>query len=357
MRKEGLFFCHRMFQSENRKRISYRQTLHPSIDSSLKLIRLKSGGACYTCLSAPNACLNQNMGIVMSHIARFLRSGGKLFFPQSSALSENSIDGGSEMCDRDSETDEIFRRGVTINYMSLGPISTSAFRRLMQETKAKQNRPLPRRLSGNTGELFVPPRKIPQAQIRGIVLYGLKRFAIATDLMKKSKYREALREYDKISSLSYEVLAQTAFNKSHCWEMLQCYNNALDEVLKSLLIDEKNPAAHFKAGRLLHRKMRFFEADYCLRQALHLSSPGDMLSELQIRRAVKNNMFKAVIRSGFDRDVAQMASCLFNSLDEVSTQLTSGETFRQKYMWSKSNIRDPVFISESLDEWRTEISR
>ena len=292
------------------------------------------------------------MGIVFSHLLRFFRrSGGKLFASESSAFVEaNSDDGGSEMCDRSSDTDELFQNGVSVNFLRLGPVSTSAFRRMMQETKAKQNRPLPKKLTGRPNEPFIPPRKLPQAQIRGIALYGLKRFSIGTDLMMKSKYREALREYDKISSTCYEVLAQTAFNKSHCWEMLNCYNNALDEVLKSLLIDERNPAAHFKAGRLLHRKMRFFEADYCLRQALHLTSPGDMLSELQIRKAVKNNMFTAVIRSGFDPDVAQMACNMFNSLDEVSTQLTSGETFRQKYMWSKSNIRDPVFISESLVE-------
>jgi tetratricopeptide (TPR) repeat protein len=179
-------------------------------------------------------------------------------------------------------------------------------------------------------------------QMRSIALQGIKHFQFATDLIITSHYRSAIRELDQVPEAYYEVAYDVAFNKSHCWEKLKCYNNALDEAIRCLLIDKHSSSGYFRTGRLLHRKKRFFEAEHCLIKSLQYSQPGDMLTVYLILKAVNVNMRSAITASGFESDMAELACHLYRRLHDAAAGLQSGEAFRQKHIWSCSYVTEPV---------------
>lgn len=239
--------------------------------------------------------------------------------------------------DREDSDDE---RRLISNYIRNPPADVKkSLDRMLERVKSRCG-PVPKHLRNGD---FLQKRKISIAQLRTLAFQGAKHMHFACDLMQQSQYKQALTEMDRISPQCFELAHEVCMNKCYCWRRLKCYNNALDEALKCLLIDDRNPDGLMLSALLLSRKKRFFEAEYCMQQAKTHTPAGKMLTVYDIRLCMKANMMQAITESGYEEDVALAASDLYRSLSHVSTELTSGEAFRMKHYFSSCCPKEPSF--------------
>ena len=294
------------------------------------------------------------MGQILSALARFLFPHKAVTCAKKGLTVPETVEkADGEFVDRVSGDDDIVRPDDG-NFLRLAPADVQqSFEQLAERVRTRIGLISKKQKDGH----FKRKRKMSICQIRSMALMGMKHFLIAADLISRSHYNDAIKQLDQVSHYCFELAHEVAFNKSHCWEQLKCYNNALDQAIKCILIDERSGGAYFKAGRLLHHKKRFFEAEYCFRQALRYSSPGDMLTVYQIRKVLRQNVRTAITQSGYEASVADTACNLYGRLSRVAKELTSGEAFRQKHMWSCSPVIEPAFEREeekpltAYDKW------
>ena len=242
-----------------------------------------------------------------------------------------------EIVDRETDDEEREEEGEALRR---GPSDAkAAVERMVERAKSRLGIIVRRQRDGS----FARKRKMSISCLRNMALISTKHLYIAHDLMSRREERQALSHLDQTSPLFFEISFEVAFNKSVCYERLGCRNKALDQAVKCMLIDECAISGLIRVARLLHRRQRFFEAEYCLLQATLHAPPGDMLALYQLRSALKENVCMAVLASGYESSVAMTSSLLFRRLSRVSKELTSGEAFRQKYLWSSCDVMEPAF--------------
>ena len=280
--------------------------------------------------------VSREMGQMLAALYRLVsRQRPQLGTGQVSSVREGQYDEGSR--DRQEELGD--GNEEQVDYLRSCPADVKEEVAEMKRRVKRRLGKLPKKKSDGT---FDVKRKMTIAGLRSVGLQSMKHLFIATDLIIRTHFRSALRYLDQVSPLFVEIAFETAFNKAHCWERLGCLDEALEQAVACVLIDERSAAGYFKMGQLLQRQQRFFEAEYCLQQALHRVPPGDMLSVFELRSALKENVCTALLQSGYETSVALTACKLYRRLSRVSKELTSGEAFRQKHMWSSCLVKEPA---------------